>query len=67
MKISFGPKRMRSAKEPVIIAAVMTAKVPWNVTKSDSGRVPTSAPTMPWSQILLGPPTTGLPGSKDML
>ena len=52
--------------EPVMMAAVITAKVPWKVMNSDSGILSFSVLTMPWSQILFGPPTIGLPGSNDI-
>ena len=56
-KTRSGPKRIRSAVEPVMMAAVMMAKVAWKRQKSDSGRVAFGTGVlMPVSHSLVPPP-----------
>jgi len=51
MKIAYAENLMRSAKAPVMSAAVMIANMPWNIAKTGVGIVPVTWPTTPASPM----------------
>ena len=68
MKARYGPKRMRSAKAPIISAGVMIANIAWNMTKTYSGIVPESVEgVIPIRPTFPRPPMKAFPSSNARL